>query len=826
MDRPFPAYQGDDPYIFVSYAHEDSDQVFPAIQWLRDQGFNIWYDEGIAPGASWREELAESILRCDLFIVFVSPRSANSANCLKEVNYALEQGRPVLAVHIEPTQLSPGLTLALSDRQAIFRHELTEEEYRDKVLTGVKGHVRQQPTPIVPAPVAQVPATSSPAKPIVIGFGLLSLAVLVVGLLLYYRPAQEPAVTSDVVAAPVAETASQLREAMPSIAVLPFDNLSPLEENAYFASGMHEDVLHNIAKIPNIQVIARNSVMLFQGVSRRPREIGQELGASHLVTGSVRRAGDQVRITVRLVDAPTEKQLWSEVYDRRLEDIFAIQSDVARRIADSLQVTLDVPSANRIGSKPTDNLAAYDLFVKGREIARIGTRESSEQAVSLFEQAISLSPDFALAHAHIALQLTSMPNWKLNRQRSQEEAELALSLDDGIAQSNFAMARVLTRDRKSAAAFPYFEQAILLDPNNAEIRGFYGGAYLVNGDFVNAQAQWKKSLHLDPLHVDTVSQIASVLELQGKFEEATAYFLRAAEMEPGSVDGRAALMSHYSRRGLHFNALETALDIHREHPSYSPAVNMIASTLTNLREFDASRSWIEKMPVDLVDARLRLATRLLEVEEKYETEIEMSRNWYESDTGNRIAQRRYAFALLHNAAEQYGEEKIEESIRMRELGREILRSHLEEDRVDGEYNWRLDNQHAISVLMVLSKSLGDDAEAEGIAHGIIDMHETQIPLRQYGSGFHAGLAYLMLGDKQMAIEMFQEGAEALNVTAVDLPGQYGVTEDVYGIYLGLARDIAYRDAINKMEQRNATLLARIRGELPELIDGESFLQRP
>ncbi len=139
MDRPFPAYEGDDPYIFVSYAHEDSAHVYPELQRLKDDGFNVWYDEGISPGASWREELAESILRCHLFIILVSPRSANSDNCLKEVNYALEHDRSVLAVHLEPTQLSPGLELALSDRQAIFKHELRDEEYREKVLSGVRG---------------------------------------------------------------------------------------------------------------------------------------------------------------------------------------------------------------------------------------------------------------------------------------------------------------------------------------------------------------------------------------------------------------------------------------------------------------------------------------------------------------------------------------------------------------------------------------------------------------------------------------------------------------------------------------------------------------
>jgi len=174
VDRPFPAYQGDEPYIFVSYSHEDSDIVFPGIQRLRDQGFNIWYDEGISPGASWREELAESILGCDLFIILVSPQSANSDNCLKEVNYALEHDRPVLAIHQEPTQLSPGLELALSDRQAIFRYELTEEDYRNKILSGVKAHIQQgQSIDSVSPPLITITAS----KPILIGAGLIVLAI-------------------------------------------------------------------------------------------------------------------------------------------------------------------------------------------------------------------------------------------------------------------------------------------------------------------------------------------------------------------------------------------------------------------------------------------------------------------------------------------------------------------------------------------------------------------------------------------------------------------------------------------------------------------------
>ena len=214
MERPFPAYKGDEPYIFVSYSHQDADIVFPGIQRLRDQGFNIWYDEGINPGASWREELAESILGCDLFIILVSPQSADSDNCLKEVNYALEHDRALLAIHQETTQLSPGLELALSDRQAIFRHELTEEQYRDKVLSGVRRHIQRSQSfaPTVPAVIA-----SKSSWPMLISAGLIALAILAVGFL-YMKPSEVPQTIEEL---GQLQTMAPLE---PSVAVFPVFN--------------------------------------------------------------------------------------------------------------------------------------------------------------------------------------------------------------------------------------------------------------------------------------------------------------------------------------------------------------------------------------------------------------------------------------------------------------------------------------------------------------------------------------------------------------------------------------------------------------------------
>ena len=138
VERPFPAYKGDEPYIFVSYAHADADLVYPEIQWLHNRGFNIWYDEGINPGSTWRDEVALALAQCRLFLYFISPRSVASANCLKEVNFCLSRERRILSVHLEKTELPIGLELSLSDMQAIIRADHNAAAYQTKLSDSLK----------------------------------------------------------------------------------------------------------------------------------------------------------------------------------------------------------------------------------------------------------------------------------------------------------------------------------------------------------------------------------------------------------------------------------------------------------------------------------------------------------------------------------------------------------------------------------------------------------------------------------------------------------------------------------------------------------------
>ena len=179
--------------------------------------------------------------------------------------------------------------------------------------------------------------------------------------------------------------------------MLPFQNLSPDPENAYFADGITEDILTQLAKVGDLKVIARTSVMQYKGSRKPMREIARELGVATLLEGSVRRAGTRVRIVGQLIDARTEQHLWAETYDRELADIFAIQSEVAEQIAAALKATLTPADKERIAQRPTANIEAYDFYVQGRERYYRYRKEDNDQAIELFRKALVIDPRFALA---------------------------------------------------------------------------------------------------------------------------------------------------------------------------------------------------------------------------------------------------------------------------------------------------------------------------------------------------------------------------------------------------------------------------------------------
>jgi TolB-like protein len=265
------------------------------------------------------------------------------------VNFALDNDKPIVAVHLEVTELPPGAALRLSHRQAIYRHELDDTAYREKLANAVGlgsrvlggGPTKKRPKRWL-APVAA-----------------LALLIILAGVFFSFQRTSDwlQVPVADVAAAPEASDAPAVLEN--SIAVLPFENLSPNPDDAYFAAGIHEEILNQLTKISDLSVIARTSVMQYGGVHRPISEIARELRVGTVMEGSVRYAGDRVRITAQLIDAASGAHLWSEAYERQLQDIFGVQLDIATQIADALKVELSPGEAADIATRVTENQEAY-----------------------------------------------------------------------------------------------------------------------------------------------------------------------------------------------------------------------------------------------------------------------------------------------------------------------------------------------------------------------------------------------------------------------------------------------------------------------------------
>src|SRR3954466_10901173 len=229
-----------------------------------------------------------------------------------------------------------------------------------------------------------------------------------------------------------------------SIAVLPFENFSDDKENAYFADGIQDDILTNLSKIGDLKVISRTSVMPYRGKEKNLREIGKALGVSAILEGSVRKSGNRVRVNVQLINAENDEHVWSEIYDRDLTDMFAIQTDLAKKIADELHAKLSPAETALINRKPTENAEAYLAFVQAHNLhLLLEELPKLRQAEQLYERALQLDPNFALA----AAQLSKLHSWIFHtyeptaehRQKSRSLAERALQLQPDLPEAHLAL---------------------------------------------------------------------------------------------------------------------------------------------------------------------------------------------------------------------------------------------------------------------------------------------------------------------------------------------------------------------------------------------------
>jgi len=324
-----------------------------------------------------------------------------------------------------------------------------------------------------------------------------------------------------------------------SIAVLPFENRSHDPDNAYFAEGIQDEILTRLAKVADLKVISRTSTQHFKSAPDNLPQIGKQLGVANILEGSVQKANDQVRVNVQLINAITDAHLWADTYDRKLTDIFVIESDIAKTIADTLQAKLSRSAEHVLASRPTENPEAHELYLKGRYFWNRRTGENLKKAADYFQQAIGKDPQYALAYSgladcHVLLplypDLGSNPRDELPK--ALKAARKAVELDDTLAEAHASLARALASDLQLSPAISEFNRAIELNPNYATARQWFGECLQSQGQLEEALAELKRAQELDPLSLVINTVLGFAFDTVGKSNEAIAQLRKTIEIDP------------------------------------------------------------------------------------------------------------------------------------------------------------------------------------------------------------------------------------------------------------------------------------------------------
>src|SRR5216117_468440 len=341
-----------------------------------------------------------------------------------------------------------------------------------------------------------------------------------------------------------------------SIAVLPFENLSRDPDNAYFADGIQEEILTRLAKIADLKVISRTSTQRYQSKPGNLSEIAKQLGVANILEGSVQKAADQVRVNVQLINALTDAHLWAETYDRKLTDIFAVQSEISKTIADTLQARLTGLEKISIAKVPTANTEAYELYLKGRFFWNKRTGADLKHAIEYFNQAIAKDPNYALAYAGLAdsytlLSVFSAASPQDSIPQARVAAKKALELDNTLAEAHASSGRILSGyDYDFERAIAEFERAIQLNPNYAtSYHWISNGPLTARGEFDRAITEGKRAVELDPLSMIDNADLGQIYFYARRYDEAIAQVGKAIEIDPHSYLAHFYLGQIYQLQG-------------------------------------------------------------------------------------------------------------------------------------------------------------------------------------------------------------------------------------------------------------------------------------
>ncbi|MCE8539227.1 hypothetical protein KBY27_17355 [Ruegeria pomeroyi] len=378
-------------------------------------------------------------------------------------------------------------------------------------------------------------------------------------------------------AKPPDDTEAPAQQRRPSIAVLAFDNLSRDPEQDYFSDGITEDIITDLSKVGSLLVISRNSSFVYKGKTPDIRQVGRELGVSHVLEGSIRRVKDQIRVNAQLIDAQSGTHLWAERYDREISDIFAVQDELTRCIVAALRLKLTAAEHKRIGAVPTANPEAHDLFLKGREavLSSANTKEMFELSLRCFNRAIELDPDYAEPYAGLAHAYTrefqnkwlGIPN---SLEHSQRFLEMALQKDPDMPYAHYLDAINKFWRGEPEASNAAIERALTLNPNYAMAIGMRGINAVNSGAPLDGLPDLERALQLEPRAGHLYIHFMGMAHLlAGDFETAVIRFKERIEASPGTDLSRGLMISALGHLGRVDEAEDVRRQLNEINPDYS-----------------------------------------------------------------------------------------------------------------------------------------------------------------------------------------------------------------------------------------------------------------
>ena len=377
----------------------------------------------------------------------------------------------------------------------------------------------------------------------------------------------------------------------PSIAVLPFANMSGDPEQEFFADGLTEDIITELSRFHDLLVISRNSTFVYKGKAVKVQDIGREFGVDYVIEGSVRKAGERVRVTVQLIDAETDRHIWAERYDRELQDIFAIQDEMTRAIVATLPGRVEAATHDRTKRKPTDNMPAYECVLAAKLLHHRSTRDDNAQAQTLLNRALAMDPNYAHAHAWKACVLGQcwIYGWCADREATFEqvasELEIALALDDNDADVHRILAALnLTRHDYEKATY-HQERALALNPNY-DLVVVQQGELLTWLGLPEEGIDWiRKAMRLNPYHPERFwSHLGRAYYCAEKYAEAAEAFSRITRPD---YTHHAFLAATFAQMTNAIAAGAHAAEVLKREPGFSVAAHL--ATLHYKRELDRQR---------------------------------------------------------------------------------------------------------------------------------------------------------------------------------------------------------------------------------------------